>query len=445
MILITTKQEYNLFINKVKNNNNLLIIPTFTKHLISNYNNELLFTYICLFNSKFNVIEEYILNQTHYDILFKHNIDFIQHKNIFTLYKTKLKHHINKNNKLYDIQLLKYLFDVELFEINNYNKIFKQYYYKHEYNQIIPITKHIETLYNKELIDIVYKYKNEIDNNIYVYYNNLLDTLYDIEKQGIYINSNKFKKLHSNKLVNHTLYNNYIFSEYNLYTTTGRPSNRFGGINFNALNKKTDRDWIVSRYQSEGKLIEFDYSGYHLSILAYFINYKFPEDVKNPHVYLGSQYFETTKLTEKQYKQTKELNFKFLYGKIPKEVVKGIRFFNLVDKYITKIYNNYMKTGYVESPISSRKISNIETVTPNKVLNYLIQMVETELTITNINKVIQLIKNKKIHIILYTYDSILIDIHNNEFNIIDNIKEVLEDSKFKITIKQSDTNYAKLK
>ena len=29
-----------------------------------------------------------------------------------------------------------------------------------------------------------------------------------------------------------------FYSEYNLFTSTGRPSNRFGGINFAALNKK---------------------------------------------------------------------------------------------------------------------------------------------------------------------------------------------------------------
>ena len=28
------------------------------------------------------------------------------------------------------------------------------------------------------------------------------------------------------------------YTEYNLYTSTGRPSNKFGGVNFAALNKE---------------------------------------------------------------------------------------------------------------------------------------------------------------------------------------------------------------
>ena len=40
-----------------------------------------------------------------------------------------------------------------------------------------------------------------------------------------------------------------VYSEYNPYTTTGRPSNRFGGTNFAALNK-TDgsREKYISRF-----------------------------------------------------------------------------------------------------------------------------------------------------------------------------------------------------
>ena len=47
-----------------------------------------------------------------------------------------------------------------------------------------------------------------------------------------------------------------VHSEYNIYTSTGRPSNRFGGTNFAALNKKDgSRKQYISRFKN-GVLVE---------------------------------------------------------------------------------------------------------------------------------------------------------------------------------------------
>ena len=68
-------------------------------------------------------------------------------------------------------------------------------------------------------------------------------------------------------------------TQYNLYTPTTRPSNRYNNINFLALNKKDgDRNDYVSRYGSEGAIAMIDYESYHLRLFANHINYDLPND-----------------------------------------------------------------------------------------------------------------------------------------------------------------------
>ena len=54
-------------------------------------------------------------------------------------------------------------------------------------------------------------------------------------------------------------YEKIVYSEYNPYTSTGRPSNRFGGMNFAALNKSDgSREQFISRFNN-GVLVEMDF------------------------------------------------------------------------------------------------------------------------------------------------------------------------------------------
>ena len=76
-----------------------------------------------------------------------------------------------------------------------------------------------------------------------------------------------------------------VYSEYNPYTATGRPSNRFGGLNFAALNKKDgSRKKFISRYGKEGMLVEMDYDAYHLRLIGDEVNYKFPKGSVHKHM-----------------------------------------------------------------------------------------------------------------------------------------------------------------
>ena len=83
-------------------------------------------------------------------------------------------------------------------------------------NRIIPILKHLELC--REQVKVLERY---YELPIHDKYNDeIINNLSFIEKSGL----RKDDEM--------------VYSEYNLYTSTGRPSNRFGGINFAALNKK---------------------------------------------------------------------------------------------------------------------------------------------------------------------------------------------------------------
>ena len=96
---------------------------------------------------------------------------------------------------------------------------------------------------------------------------------------------------------------NIVFSEYNPYTSTGRPSNRFGGINFAALNKSDgSRAKFISRFGSKGKLVEFDYDAYHLRLIADKVGYKFSDASVHQHF---ADLFDIT------YQEAKVLSFQY--------------------------------------------------------------------------------------------------------------------------------------
>jgi hypothetical protein len=85
---------------------------------------------------------------------------------------------------------------------------------------------------------------------------------------------------------------NKIYTQYNLYNFTSRPTNSFNGINFAALNKDNgSREAFIPQNDI---LFEFDYEAYHPRILAKLIGYEFEE--ASVHTHLGKMYFKTEKI-----------------------------------------------------------------------------------------------------------------------------------------------------
>ena len=447
-MIITNQLEYDNLIQYITTEQNIILIPIFENTTLHYNKNNLLLTYIGILDLNWNIKKEYIININHYDLEFRINdLEFLQNKNLYVINKKQVLTHIPTSNKIYDINLLSYLFNVNFIELKYSEFVDFNLQTNHKlYYLITPIVLHVKylQLLSTQLQLILNVYNNELNNKTYILYNEeIIPTLYYIESSGLYINTELFLQQYNSKIKKHLISNedNILYSEYNLYTSTGRPSNKYGSINFSALSKKDNtREMFISRYKNEGQLIELDYSAYHLTILCNLLDYKFPTINKNMHEYLGKQYFNTDILTTEQYKQTKELNFKYLYGKIPTEYLE-IPFFKLVNEFTNQLYLYFLKHGYIISPITKRKLILSKKYNSTKVLNYFLQLLETEITILNIQKLIEFIQEKQINIVLYTYDSILLDIHSSELLYINKMKSILEDNhKYNITIKSGD-NY----
>jgi hypothetical protein len=352
----------------------------------------------------------------------------LSHKVIYVLDKKTISHLIGEEflqSKVQDINLLSlhashitpYIQDCETSIHTHFQRLYKD---KPYLNSIIPICKHYET--QEKIYNAVQEWV-EKQHEISYYNEEYIEVFYRIEKQGIALNMPVFNESFNLSNPNFNIKDDKIYTQFNLNNFTSRPSNSFNGINFAALNKNNGQR--ASFIPQNDYLFEFDYDSYHPRILAKLIEYEFEEE--SVHAHLGQMYFKTDILTEEQYSQSKELTFKQLYGGVF-EQYKNIPYFAKIIQYTDKIYKDFNSLGYIEL-IGGRKLYNIENATPQKLLNYIIQSGETFYNVNSIKKVLEYLKNKKSNIILYTYDSILIDYNNEDGKkTLKDIKNILESS-----------------
>ena len=226
--------------------------------------------------------------------------------------------------------------------------------------------------------------------------------------------------------------NGMEYTQYNMLTTTSRPSNTFGGVNYAALPKDGDvRKRFISRFDG-GKLYQLDFDGYHIRLIGKLIGVDIPLDIK-AHKWLADQYGADLK-------DAKAITFRQLYGGVQDEY-KHIPFFSKTAQYIETLWSEFTRNGEVHTPLLKRKLTFDKDLNKNKVFNYILQSVETERNILILEKLSKLISSHKSLPILYTYDSILFDVHPEDGNeLILEIKKVMESDGFPTDVEIGD-NY----
>lgn len=218
-----------------------------------------------------------------------------------------------------------------------------------------------------------------------------------------------------------------VYSDYNIYTSTGRPSNAFGGINFAALNKNDGtREKFISRFGHNGTLVQFDYEAFHLRLAANMIGYQLPET--SVHTFLAEQYYGTSDITPEMYEESKARTFALMYGQ--SDDTGGVEFFQKIKGYSSKLWEEYRQNGFVLSK-TGRKVTMIDP-SKNKVFNYMMQLTETEEAINRVNNVYNFLQLFDSKVILYTYDAIVLDVHNNELNYMEKISELLSEGGYPV-------------
>jgi hypothetical protein len=214
-----------------------------------------------------------------------------------------------------------------------------------------------------------------------------------------------------------------VYTQYNFKTLTSRPSNNFNGINYAALNKENGcRKAFIARNSS---LVELDIAAYHPTLLAKLVGY----DFGNEDIY--SHFADVYKLDRKD---AKILTLQQLYGGIlPK--YQELEFFGKVKTYVENLWDEFQHQGFIECPISGFKFyrDKLENMNPQKLLNYLIQNLETSYNVNILWEVFKIIKNKKTKLVLYTYDSFLFDWSDDEREVLTDIQKVFK--KYKLNIK----------
>ena len=249
----------------------------------------------------------------------------------------------------------------------------------------------------------------------------MIPLLSDIERSGLGVDREKFldRWPQNQKHISTNEQGDFVYTEYNPYTITSRPSNRHGGVNFSALNKKDgSRESFIP--PSGSLFLQFDYDAYHVRLIGKLIKYDLPKT--SVHQWLADQYGCS-------YDDSKGRTFKILYGGVTEEDRK-IPFFDKVDKFIMRFHEESVRNGHITTP-KGRKIPLgwVEQPNAQKFFNYLLQATETEFNIEVMDK---LRKSKLPLPILYTYDSFLFEFDDSEVETIKKVKSVLESYGFPV-------------
>ncbi len=387
-----------------------LIIPIWSSHKAHPFGNRLSFIYFRQSNG-----DDGIINFNHIDAkkLDKFDISKIIHVNTLVLDNRYL------NTKGLDYEWVYFEEYGKPFILNEFaQSVYKGYRndFK-ELNDCIPLMKWYEILKTVPNIKVRQEW--------YRKYSSAINILGRLEGAGVKVDREKFIDSFNfdEKYIKKT---DIVYTQYNPYTITGRPSNRHMGINYSALNKSDgSRDCFVSR-NPNGTLLQFDYESYHIRLIAGLIGYKFPEGI-TAHQHLANLY-------GLPYEEAKLLTFRYLYGGLDDEARK-IDFFQKVDDYIKEVYQKFVISGRLTTPLYKREIhfGRIEGATEQKVFSYLLQALETEVNYIKIGEVLDYLDGKMSKMVLYTYDAFLIDTHPIERDeVMVNIKTIMERGGFPV-------------
>lgn len=418
MIIVENQQEKDKFL-EYWNNEESIIVPIWEDLEKHPMNNGVSFLYV-----RFST-QDFILPYNHndcekleIDLSTSNKSKWIWDKKGFLQTKIRIKNLKDVQTSLFFDQNKIYDFQSKLEPLTNF---YTRLGLRDDLGKSIPIMK-----WGEVLKGIVGEWK--LYDTISWIDDTMIPILSEIEESGLHVDTEKFlDRWPSNQK---QLLGDTIYTEYNPYTITSRPSNRHGGINFGALNKNDGtRDVFIPK---KGKLfLQFDYDAYHVRIIGKLIKYNLPKT--SVHQWLADQY-------GCEYDDSKGRTFRILYGGVSEED-KKIPFFDKVDKFIQRMQEESIRNGYLQTP-KGRKIPLgwIEQPTAQKYFNYILQATETEFNIEAMSK----LKKEGLPLpILYTYDSFLFQFDDSDIETIKKVKAVLESFGFPVKADWG-TDYGKL-
>jgi len=243
---------------------------------------------------------------------------------------------------------------------------------------------------------------------------------HEIESQGIKVDKQCFIDCYGAELKypEFNISKGKIYSQYNLHTTTSRPSNTYNSINFAALNKNNGERLCYR--PANDMFVEFDIQGYHPRILGNIVKFEFGD--KNTYEYLGE-------LLGVSAQEAKELTFKQLYGGVWKEY-RDKPFFRDIIKLTECVWEAYQRD---KLGTENKAFDYDSEMTPSKLLNYIIQSYETSSNVKMLEPILRYLRDKQTKLVLYTYDAFLFDYSKEDGDILTDIKNMIP---YPINVKQ---------
>jgi len=317
---------------------------------------------------------------------------------------------------LFDINLYCHLQEGWTIEEETYHTKAHKFIYRSkrdcgDLNKVVPLLKHKETF--EKMCNEFFKVDINLSDSEYGYRKEneiVVETLAELESNGIYVNRECFSKHFDARIQP----NGLVYSKYNFYTSTGRPSNHFDNVNYAALNKENGvRTCFTSRHGLDGMMILIDYSAFHPRIICNVTNFPMSID-EDIYKYLGEMYLHR-KVTEYDLEEIKSITMRQLYGGV-EEKYENIKYFSNLKEFKNWNWQFFKENGYVLTPTFRRKITDqhLKDANPEKLFNYILQATETEVALSAVHWVNKYLRDKKTKAVLYTYDSLLFDFHKSD-------------------------------
>lgn len=326
---------------------------------------------------------------------------------LYTFNRKELLYHFNLTNSI-DVSLLYSMNKFEKLELPSPNQTINWFYNRladfKEVNSLIPLTK----LYQK--CEDNYRFLSpyfslEIPNGFDFYNKLATNVFYLVEQSGLHVTYQAFVELFKPLNARYSIQDNIVYTSYNLNNVTSRPTNAFNSVNFAAIPKAPEyRKAVIPQ---NDVFVEFDFDGYHLRLLCDQIGYELTEE--SAHIQLAKLYFGKDEIVEEDYMKAKQINFHAIYGKIPPEYA-FLPIFEKIQIYINTLWQQFREKGYVEDPISGKRFtSELKEMHPQKLMNYMMQSLETSRNILILKDVLRFLSSKRSKVVLYVYDAMIID------------------------------------
>jgi len=361
------------------------------------------------------------------DILEINELILNNFEKIIVLDKKSLQYFLEKDN-VFDLRIVNGT-NYEFEEMNLLN-VPSKYHFSKSLNQYIPITKHIEYFCQK--FEII---KSEIrieELSQSVFKNSYIKAFSTLEISPITVSKTLLESLYQKQIKTSYIEEKGYYTSYNLYNPSLRPTMSKSSINLLNLPKNNNsRELIIS---SNGYLFEYDYKGFHLSILCKLLKYELQYKDVYTQLYNEIHKTELQILEKEQHEEIKNEFFQIMFSEI---------LYTEHDSMLLKKVLNFKKyllegfeiNGFIKSPFT-KEIYFHESFTTKNIFSIFFRICETELNVKTLLNVQEFLKDKLTNLILYQFDSFVIDWHNEDGKeILKDLKKIIEtEDNYKISI-----------